>query len=615
MISVSLFLRRTVEVICCVAVAFSGVPTIAISADIGAVERRVMYPLAIINGPQLTQFNLPRGRENLIQRTGPQRELLERIPPRAFIQDPLQQEALAAAQDILDRLTAEEQQKLRCRMARLGDERVELLLSTLQGMAATEEEIAAAKEFQSAMVRATCSGSGDVVAAVRGQAALFDTVARRFSVGTMLENRGAFLGQEMYLEALKGFEETCFGGAARTSYEELAKMSESDFVSSLSTIAFGNCGGSAAGRQTGVMPRNSSTAYGQCVSSAFHDFATKSLQECGIDRQDRPDDVDSEEGEEEARTADSGTGPTDPGQSRRADERDEATASAHSDSGRRMLIVGIGLFLGGALVLATGGAAAPAVVAYGAACMTVGGAFAVGGAHEHAEGERERNDALRAQGRLCPALDSPIGPLRFSVNVSQTGGGTQKMPMSVFDAIRSCACEHSANLNIPGQGNTCENAERMRCLSEANDDMPTPNLRCRAILKQDNQKLISAKYQECSVINCGPAAMIGEDCNCHQEAANTRPGAGIGADGGRCQIQCMPGYRPSGVGSACGCVPEGERPGGQNPGRGTISGPDININPGPIDRGGRFGLPGGRIRTPTEINRPDSNTRPVRPPD
>ena len=127
-------------------------------------------------------------------------------------------------------------------------------------------------------------------------------------------------------------------------------------------------------------------------------------------------------------------------------------------------------------------------------------------------------------------------------------------------ALFECACENNPidkfTKGIPGmEGGTCNNSKRLRCLREAavNDLARPMSFECRQALKEDNSNEVGDMMTTCGVVNCGPAATLNSDCGCYPR---DKIPSGLKVPAGRCQIQCMEGYKPTV--SGCACAPDGE---------------------------------------------------------
>ena len=157
--------------------------------------------------------------------------------------------------------------------------------------------------------------------------------------------------------------------------------------------------------------------------------------------------------------------------------------------------------------------------------------------------------------RLCPNIDSPAGRLAF---VGPSRDGAPGPRMTVLDAMRACRCENNPlDQFMQGApwgafgGSSCELSSRLQCLQEASDDIGRPpSAACLRQLRDDNAQLLNERYRECAIVNCGPDAMINDDCGCTQISdARQSPFQNFGLCD---QIRCPDGMFPSP--SAGGCV-------------------------------------------------------------
>ena len=164
----------------------------------------------------------------------------------------------------------------------------------------------------------------------------------------------------------------------------------------------------------------------------------------------------------------------------------------------------------------------------------------------------------------CPTMNTPSGPLTFSAESGRSDPFSSRL--TVLDALHACRCENNpidqfkAGLPGPFGAPTCQLGDKLRCLREADNDVGgVRDIKCIRILKEDNQESLAKQLQACSVVNCGPDAMIGTDCSCHR-VGGTDPGAGLNA----CEtVTCPPDTVPVSTAFRCVCQAlGGDVPGG-----------------------------------------------------
>ena len=131
--------------------------------------------------------------------------------------------------------------------------------------------------------------------------------------------------------------------------------------------------------------------------------------------------------------------------------------------------------------------------------------------------------------------------------------------MTVRDAMRACRCENNPLDRVIGKqalgafgGPSCELGTRLRCLREADNDIPGPrDPDCMRMLQDDNKRSLAAQMKQCAVISCGTDAIIGKDCSCSSYGGSA--GGGGGFD--RCAtVRCESGKRPVSDGIRCTCT-------------------------------------------------------------
>lgn len=557
------FFRNAIATLVSLSLSLSGYPVVAENN-----QRADSFDI-------LAQITLP-GQDRPIRR--PVEGQMDRLPGRSVIPGIVNTgRPLTATEQFLLDLDEAGLRQLECRLARVAEARAEVVVGIFDSMSATPEQLDAAAANHAAMVAAACSGTNNTQAVIDRQAALLMEVGVRFAEGTLMEGRGDLLAVTVGWERLRHFEETCFANPG-IPLEDLAELSETEFSNLLPQISFGACG-SQAGSSSSLAGGSEvpARAFGQCISAALRNSAMKSLNECNPVSDD-PDETpvsepeDGTEGTEEEDTGEeSSEGEVivieepfviEDQNTRTARGLDQIAAGAKIIVGGAIAIIGARVALAGGIVeVFTGGLGTPVagpLIGGGLAAVAAGTGLAASGISDIAK-------IIRDQPRLCPALNTPMGSLTFASDIPQRPSGEGLQPgraglerMTVFDSIQSCACEHDPrNALEPGRGNRCQNAERNRCLreAEANDVAGRIDFRCMALLRQDNADKEARQNDECGVLQCGPDAMIGSDCRCY--AMDGDPLSRQEASG-RCQMQCMEGFRPAA--SACGCVPDDAEP-------------------------------------------------------
>jgi hypothetical protein len=297
-----------------------------------------------------------------------------------------------------------------------------------------------------------------------------------------------------------------------------------------------------------------------------------------------------------------------------AESRRETILERHDESefsagGAGKTLGAILMIGGGMVIIATGG---PVGVAIGGA-MIAGGiaSFSMGASRQSDAEERwiEREaDRERRMSRLCPTVSTPSGRLTFSAGqpTKSAFGGAR---MTALDALRACRCENNpldrftGALPGPLGGSACQLGARLKCLRQEGDDVKGPvDLECYRLAKGDNVEPLARQLQKCSVINCGPDGMIGQDCSCYSV------GGGPKRDFSRLcrQIRCPPDATPVASAGGCRC----ERAGGEGPGR-----PEVGRLPAPIEDAVKTPVPGIPVERPGGIPVPVPRDQyPVPPP-
>lgn len=283
----------------------------------------------------------------------------------------------------------------------------------------------------------------------------------------------------------------------------------------------------------------------------------------------------------------------------------DAHNEASYELGERERNVGTVVALVGVAGVGVGALTAPAAVGVaiagiGVGVILAGIALIVSGNEQmdEASGNFIERNGRRAPWALwqCPTLSTPAGSFAFK----DPSGGPQPN-MTVMDVLRACRCENNpidaflpSSLGAFG-GPSCELGSRLRCMRESSNDVATPpSPECAALLYADNKASIAARYQDCSVVNCGDNGLLGEDCSCWGGGSGN-PGGGTTQD--PCAtVRCPQSVPPVPNGMRCSCEANG--PGGApsidclpgTPGCGTIINP--GGFPGGLPNGGKLPLPG-----------------------
>lgn len=489
----------------------------------------------------------------------------------------------ASAEKYLQQFTEGERKALRCRLSRVAQAQFPVQQAALVSVSATDDQISKYKKYSDSLVRINCGadGSSSLKSAdvLKAQLKLIKSVAEDFSADSLLSPAGA-LGYQTMFDVFNRFGSACFSSGNTADLKSIAQMTDKDFNNRFLGIAFGDCS-SSSGALGGAfaLPVSGAQAYGQCVHDALRDTANRSLEECGGISGQCGEGQDCE-GDTEENSSDSTTEERTADGQRRLDEAAEsALAEVDRDQSEGEVNTRLGLVVGfigtvGAVVCAI---AEPcgAVVALGVGGVAVafGGVLAaVGQAQESRAADRRAEvRGLRVQGanRLCPAVSSPLGPLTFAAQLGGASDASTSPRLTVLDAIQSCRCQYDPLNGILSGGSElsqvgrCEFAERVNCLRQAEvNDTGQINLECRQTLASDNEDRSRDALRRCSVQNCGPAQMIGDDCECHPFGGtvnaqlserlieNLRLGSKM------CRIQCPEGTRLSPI--ACRCVPDSE---------------------------------------------------------